>query len=40
MKRGEFRIKIPNPHGQDIGARLLQQILHELGISSEECDEL
>ena len=40
MERKDFRIAIPNPHGQDIGARLLQQILHELGISSDEFDEL
>jgi predicted RNA binding protein YcfA (HicA-like mRNA interferase family) len=36
MVRGTFRLHIPNPHGDDIGAGLLARILREGRISREE----
>lgn len=34
------RIAIPNPHGKDIGARLIAEIIREIGISVEKFEEL
>lgn len=36
MVRGINRVKIPNPHKQEIGVSLLVEILREGGISREE----
>ncbi|MEI2761394.1 MULTISPECIES: type II toxin-antitoxin system HicA family toxin [Methanothrix] len=36
MVRGFARIRIPNPHKQEIGISLLVEILREGGISREE----
>jgi hypothetical protein len=36
MVRGIIRIRIPNPHRQEIGINLLVEILREGGISREE----
>ena len=36
MIRGTNRIKIPNPHKQEIDVNLLLEILREAGISREE----
>jgi hypothetical protein len=36
MVRGTNRVKIPNPHGQEINVNLLSEILREAGISREE----
>jgi predicted RNA binding protein YcfA (HicA-like mRNA interferase family) len=36
MVRGITRVKIPNPHKQEIGINLLTEILREAGISREE----
>ncbi len=36
MKRGGFKICIPNPHGKEIGVALLKQIIKDLGISDDE----
>ena len=40
MERGKYRIAIPNPHGKDVGSRLLAEIIRELNISSEEFENL
>lgn len=40
MLRGNTRITIPNPHGQDIGIPLLRIILFEGGISRDEWEAL
>lgn len=40
MERGNRRMAIPNPHGKDIGSRLLAEIIRELGISVEEFERL
>lgn len=40
MERGSYRIAIPNPHGKDIGSRLLAEIIRELGISVEEFEKI
>jgi len=36
MKKGALKVRIPNPHGSDIGIELLSRILHQAGISEEE----
>jgi predicted RNA binding protein YcfA (HicA-like mRNA interferase family) len=37
MSRGSLKIRIPNPHHRnDIGISLLNEILHQAGISNEE----
>jgi len=38
LVRGKLRLRIPNPHGEDISADLLARILREGGLSSEEWD--
>lgn len=40
MERGRIRISVPNPHGQDIGSRLVAEILREIGISPEEFESI
>lgn len=35
MVKDSFRLRIPNPHRQDIGKALLRQILREAGIDRE-----
>jgi len=36
MKRGGFRLTIPNPHGKQIDSVLVLEILKQAGISREE----
>lgn len=36
MIRGDYFVRIPNPHKRDIGVRLLSEILREGGISRDE----
>jgi predicted RNA binding protein YcfA (HicA-like mRNA interferase family) len=36
MKKGRLKVRIPNPHGSDIGIELLGRILRQAGISEEE----
>ena len=36
MVRGEQTLRVPNPHGADIGTGLLRRILRQAGISIEE----
>jgi len=40
MERGKQRIAIPNPHGRDIGARLIAQIIREVRITVREFENL
>lgn len=40
MQRGEQTIRIPNPHGADIGRNLLAEILKQAGISRKEWEQL
>ncbi|OGF63463.1 hypothetical protein A2926_00880 [Candidatus Giovannonibacteria bacterium RIFCSPLOWO2_01_FULL_44_40] len=35
MELGNFKISIPNPHGEEIGKHLLSIIIKDLGISAE-----
>jgi hypothetical protein len=39
MLRGRLRLRIPNPHGSDIGASLIRRMLREASISDEEWEE-
>ena len=39
MVKGRQKIRIPNPHMNDIGVSLLREILRQAGISSEEWDK-
>jgi predicted RNA binding protein YcfA (HicA-like mRNA interferase family) len=38
MIKGSQKIRIPNPHIEDIGPCLLKEILRQAGISSQEWD--
>ena len=38
--RGKLRIFIPNPHGADIGVKIIKQIILDIGIADEEFDKL
>ena len=39
MVRGEFKLRIPNPHNGDISRPLLSEILRQAGILSKEWNE-
>jgi len=36
MKRGGFRLTIPNPHGKQIDSVLIREVLKQAGISPED----
>ena len=36
MWKGKHKVRIPNPHGNDIGVDLLSKVLREAEISREE----
>ncbi len=36
MVRGDRTVRIPNPHGSDIGAPLLREVLRQAGIELSE----
>jgi len=40
MVKGELRVRIPNPHREDIGKNLLREILREAGIEIGAWEEL
>jgi hypothetical protein len=40
MVRGNQRLRIPNPHREDIGKNLLREILREAGIALSEWENL
>ena len=40
MKRGEQKIRLPNPHQGDISGGLLRRILRDAGIGREEWESL
>ncbi len=40
MVRGQHRVRIPNPHREDIGPGLLRAVLREAGISVAEWEVL
>jgi predicted RNA binding protein YcfA (HicA-like mRNA interferase family) len=40
MVRDELAVRIPNPHGSDIGRNLLSEILKQAGISRKEWERL
>ena len=40
MQRGELSLTIPNPHGRDIGPKLLGQVLRQAGIERSEWERL
>jgi predicted RNA binding protein YcfA (HicA-like mRNA interferase family) len=40
MHRGGLTVRIPNPHGSDIGRNLLNDILKQAGISRREWEQL
>lgn len=39
MKKGQFKLRIPNPHGEDISLQLLKLILKQAGITEREWEE-
>jgi len=40
MAKGSHKIRIPNPHGSEIGVSLLKEILRQGGISTEDWDRI
>lgn len=36
MKKDELKVRIPNPHGSDISAGLLKEVLRQAEISAEQ----
>ena len=40
MQRGDLSLTIPNPHGSDIGPKLLGQMLRQAGIERHEWEHL
>ncbi len=40
MIRGDRTLRIPNPHGGDIGVELLSRILKQAGISRREWEAI
>ncbi|MBI3303917.1 MAG: type II toxin-antitoxin system HicA family toxin [Deltaproteobacteria bacterium] len=40
MVKGSLRVRIPNPHREDIGKNLLREILREAGIEISEWEAL
>jgi predicted RNA binding protein YcfA (HicA-like mRNA interferase family) len=39
MAKGNLKIRIPNPHGNDISESLLKEILRQAGIPREDFDQ-
>lgn len=40
MRKGQLRVRIPNPHKRDIGTNLLMRILREAEIDREQWEKL
>ncbi len=40
MQKGDLSLTIPNPHGRDIGPKLLAKILRQAGIEGSEWEKL
>lgn len=38
MKKGELKVRIPNPHGSDISVPLLKEVLKQAGITPDNWD--
>ena len=36
MKKGKLKVRVSNPHGEDIGVDLLKRVLKQAGISENE----
>ena len=40
MERGERLVKLPNPHGADIGISLLSKILEQAGVTRKDWESV
>jgi predicted RNA binding protein YcfA (HicA-like mRNA interferase family) len=40
MLKGTIRLRLPNPHGKDIGRELLSRILQQAGIDKDSWEKL
>lgn len=40
MQKGDFSLVVPNPHGSDIGPKLLSKLLRQAGIEREDWERL
>lgn len=36
MRKGDLKLRIPNPHGEDVGVALLKEILKQACITDEQ----
>ena len=39
MVKGRLKVRVPNPHGQDISRDLIREILRQAGISPEDWEK-
>jgi len=39
MRRGKFKLTVPNPHGSDVDGTLVDRILKQAGISVDDWNE-
>nr|BAL56252.1 YcfA family protein [uncultured Acetothermia bacterium]BAL59007.1 YcfA family protein [Candidatus Acetothermum autotrophicum] len=39
MKKGRLKLRIPNPHHQDISVSLLKRLLRQAGIATKEWEQ-
>lgn len=40
MKKGRLKLRIPNPHHQDVSVDLLKRILRQVGITEKEWEQV
>lgn len=40
MERGNLRISVPSPHGKEIGAALIADLLREIRVTAEDFENL
>ena len=40
MRYGKIKIFIPNPHGADIGSKIVKRIIEDMDLSEDTFDEL
>lgn len=40
MKKGRLKLRIPNPHHQDVSVDLLKRILRQAGITEKEWEQV
>jgi predicted RNA binding protein YcfA (HicA-like mRNA interferase family) len=39
MRKGQLKVRVPNPHGQDISRGLIREILRQANITAEDWEK-